>query len=84
MLEVLVTKIKLADARAQLRLKQTELAELAEVARQVIQNAEHGLTIRRLSAYAILGALNQERAKKGMLPLEIGDIAWKIQGEEQT
>ncbi len=78
---IVVAKIKLADARAELRLSQDELAKLARISKPVIVNAERGLRIQRISAHAILKALNAARRDAGVLPLSIADIDWKIVGE---
>ncbi len=73
-------KIKLADARAELRVSQTALAKAAGLSKQVIVNAEKGLVIQRISAHAILRALNEERNKQGFEPLTIDSLSWSIQG----
>ncbi len=74
-------KIKLADARAELRMSQQALAALASLSKQVIVNAEKGLAIQRISAHAILKPLNHARQINGLPPLSITDIDWKIVGE---
>jgi DNA-binding XRE family transcriptional regulator len=78
---IVVAKIKLADARAELRMSQQALAALASLSKQVIVNAEKGLAIQRISAHAILRPLNHARQINGMPPLSITDIDWKIYGE---
>jgi predicted transcriptional regulator len=78
---VQVKKIRLSDARAQLLLTQRALARLADVSPTVISNAELGYAIRRLSAHAILNALNAERNKKGWKTLDIEEIEWKVSGD---
>ncbi len=79
MLEVQV--LQLREARAQLRLTQKRLAELAGVHETTIGAAEKGdTTIRILTAQAILDALNAERIDRGMGPLGLRDINWNIQG----
>ena len=81
MLEVQVSsKIKLVDARAQLRLSIRKLAELAEVDPNTVLNAEHGAAVLRTTAYAILKALNEARTQEGKPPLELSDIDWSIRG----
>ncbi len=74
-------KVKLADARAELRMSQAALAALASLSKQVIFNAENGVPIQRISAHAILKALNHARQINGMPKLTIADIDWKIVGE---
>jgi DNA-binding XRE family transcriptional regulator len=75
-------KIKPADARAELRISQSDLARRADLSKQVIVNAEKGLLISRISAHAILKALNPLRLEAGLSSLELGDVDWKVQGEE--
>ena len=77
----LMTKTKLADARAQCRITQYKLAEEARVARQVVFNAEKGVTISRISAHAILTALNRIRIENDLEPVGFYDLDWKIKGE---
>jgi len=77
-----VATIKLANARAELGLSQTELASLARVARQTVVNGERGnKPIQRIQAYRILHALNAERQKWGKPALALDDIDWKIVGQ---
>ncbi len=78
---IVAAKIKLADARAELRMSQQGLAALASLSKQVIVNAEKGTPIQRISAHAILRPLNHARQINGMAPLSIIDIDWKIVGE---
>ena len=78
---IVAAKIKLADARAELRMSQQGLAALASLSKQVIVNAEKGMAIQRISAHAILRPLNHARQINGMPPLSITDIDWKIVGE---
>lgn len=77
---LVAAKIKLADARAELRMSQAALATFASLSKQVIVNAEKGMPIQRISAHAILHVLNAERTNRGMSPLSLGDIDWKIAG----
>lgn len=82
--EAAVTKkIKVSDARAQLRLTQMQLADRAGLVHKVIYKAEHGLVVNRISAHAILNALNAERQRQGMPPLEMSDLRINIQGETE-
>ncbi len=78
---IVAAKIKLADARAELRMSQAALAALASLSKQVIVNAEKGVAIQRISAHAILRPLNHARHLQGMPPLSITDIDWRIVGE---
>lgn len=80
-LQQVAMKMKLADARAELRMSQAALAIFASLSKQVIVNAEKGLAIRRISAHAILHVLNAERQARGMPLLMISDLDWKIDGE---
>ncbi len=73
--------IKLRSARAQLGLSQEELGKLAGVHFNVISRCERGKAITPLSAWAILNALNAERAKRNLPPLEFEQMNWKIYGE---
>lgn len=73
-----VKKIKPAFARAQLGLKQQELADLAGTSQRVISTSENGVPIRLLTAFAILEALNKKRAEKNLEPLEFEDVEWTI------
>ena len=78
MLEAKELKHQLSNVRAQLQLSQRELARLARVSPMVVSNAENGYSIRRLSAYAILNAINELRKDRGQTPLEIDDVEWVI------
>ena len=79
--DVPLRKMRVSNARAELQLTQAQLAQLAHVARSVVFSAEKGQVISRLSAYAILNALNAVRAGKGLPELELADLDWKIQGD---
>jgi len=84
LLEAVQVKLKVSNLRAELQLTQVELAEMAGVARLVVVNAEatrRDVRISRLSAFAILDALNRARVQKGLSVLAFDDIEWKIQGE---
>lgn len=70
-------KVRLEDARAQLGLRQIDLSDLSGISVPVIRNAENGQRIRRLSAYAILDALNTKRAEKHLSALEYDEIEWE-------
>ena len=76
---IVAAKIKLADARAQLGMSQTTLAAAAGISKPVIVNAEKGLPIRRLSAFAMLEALNNRREARGWPSLSVYDIEWHIE-----
>lgn len=75
------SKIKLADARAELGFSQANVSVFAGVSKQVIVNAEKGLAIQRIQAHRILRYLNVERQKAGKEELSITDIDWRIVGE---
>lgn len=74
-------KIRPSDARGRLLLTQEQLAHLAGVTAKVVSNAENGIAIRRLSAFAILNAINRKRTEQNLPTLEIDDLDWKIQGK---
>ncbi len=78
---IVTGQMKLADARAELRISQVALARAAKLSNLVIVRAEKGLPIQRISAHAILHALNDYRRDAGLPPLLIGDFDWKIVGE---
>ncbi len=78
---IVISKIKLADARAELGMTQLSLSVFASVSKQVIVNAEKGLAIQRIGAHRILRVLNAERQARSMPSLSITDIDWKIVGE---
>lgn len=79
--DIPLRKLRVSNVRAELQLTQAELAALARVSRTVVFYAEKGTVISRLSAYAILNALNVARANKGLPELELADLDWKIQGD---
>jgi transcriptional regulator with XRE-family HTH domain len=79
-----LVKIRLRDARASLGLTQKELARLARLHYNVISKCEHGGSIRILTAYAILEVLNGRRAQRNLPALELKDLTWKIEGEEDN
>lgn len=77
MIEVALKK-SLVDARTELLLTQKELAERANVSISVVSGCEKGVPIRRLSAQALLKALNQKRAEEALSPLLLDEIDWII------
>jgi DNA-binding XRE family transcriptional regulator len=81
--EAALEKIRLKDARAQLGLSQAKLAELAGVHWHSVGRCERGETIRITSAWAILNALNERRALRNLPALELKDLTWKIEGEDE-
>ncbi len=78
---LVAAKIQLADARAELRVSQDALAKAADLSKGVIVKAEKGQPIQRISAHALLKALNVYRKQAEMSPLSLHDIDWKIVGE---
>ncbi len=79
---VLVTqKIKLNRVRTQVGLTQQKLADVAHVSKRVIARAEGGRYISQLTAWAILNALNMEREKHKLLPLDYEQLDWKVKGD---
>ena len=77
-----LVKIRLRDARASLGLTQKELASLARLHYNVISKCEHGGRIRIITAYAILNVLNERRVQRKLPALELKDLTWEIEGEE--
>ena len=75
---IVIGEMKLADARAELRISQLALAKAARLSNLVIVRAEKGLPIQRISAHAILHALNNYRGDAGLPPLSLGDLDMKI------
>lgn len=78
---IVIGQMNLADARAELRVSQVALAKAARLSTMVIVRAERGLPIQRISAHALLKALNKYRLDAGLPPLSIGDLDFKIVGE---
>ncbi len=74
--------IKLRLVRGRLGLTQEELGKLAGLHYNIISRCERGMAINAKSAWAILDALNAERAKRDLPPLEFEQMTWKIQGEK--
>ena len=78
---IVIGQMNLADARAELRISQLALAKAADLSNAVIFRAEKGLPIQRISAHAILKALNAFRRDVGLPPLALHDLDMKIVGE---
>lgn len=78
---VVADKITITDARAALGMKQQQLADRAMLTRRSISKAEQGLPIRKLSAYAILKALNEERVRQSLPPLRMEELDVRIRGD---
>lgn len=79
-------KLQLSNVRAQLQLTQNELARLAHISRTVVYWAEkrdRTHPVSRISAYAMLNILNPLRQDISLPALEIEDIDWYIQGEDE-
>jgi DNA-binding XRE family transcriptional regulator len=74
-------RMRVADARAELRVTQGVIVKATGLSKQVITNAEKGDPIQRTSAHAILRALNDIRRERGMETLSIDDLDFKIVGE---
>lgn len=74
----LVKRIRVSDARAALDITQRDLAEKAGISHVAVRSAEQGQNIRRLTAHKILRALNEERRKHGLAPLDINDLELNI------
>lgn len=79
----LARKLKVSNARAELRLTQQNLADEAGISRGTVSSVEHGGIITRLNAFAILNALNKKREAAGKSSLSIDDLEWKVQGESE-
>lgn len=80
---MLLTLVRLADARAELGISQATLAAAAKLSRQVIISAEKGLPVQRISAHAILNALNIFRRREGKEPLLLNEVEMRIRGESR-
>lgn len=76
--DMVVRRIPLRDARTQLGLTQQMLTEGIGVHYNVISACENGRRVRRINAYRILEALNNQRAVKKMEPLTLEQIDWQI------
>jgi DNA-binding XRE family transcriptional regulator len=72
-----VEKANLKDVRASLRLTQKELAALARVAQQTITDIEtEKKRPRRITAYAIVDALNVKLREKGREEITVESLDW--------
>jgi len=80
---ILTRKLKTNNVRAQLQLTQQQLANRANITRRVITRAEAGLTISRITAFAMLNVFNAMRKDFGLPELEIDDLDWKIRGDDE-
>ena len=78
---VMTDPMKIADVRADLRMSQEALAAAAKLSKQPVVNAEKGRPIQRLTAHAILNALNTERIRQGKDPLHLSEIDVNIKGD---
>jgi DNA-binding XRE family transcriptional regulator len=76
-----MAKQRLSHVRASLGLTQVELAELSGVSKQTIVDAEKRRSIRLITAYAILNALNRERSQRGQPDLDIASLDWNVIGD---
>jgi DNA-binding XRE family transcriptional regulator len=76
-----MAKQRLSHVRASLGLTQAELAELSGVSKQTIVDAEKRRSIRLITAYAILNALNRERSQRGQPDLDIASLDWNVIGD---
>lgn len=76
-------KISIIDARASLGMTQEQLATRSMLTRRSISKAEQGNPIRKLSAYAILKAINEERVRQGLAPLEMEELDVRIRGDTE-
>lgn len=77
---LMVGKLKLADVRAELRITQDELAKSAKLAKRTIVQAEKGENVQRISAHAILTALNIYRMRDGKEALLLNEVDIHIKG----
>ncbi len=71
-------KEKLSHVRASLGLSQQALADLAGLSKSTISDAERDRSIRLLTAYAILNALNGMRTQRGQSELMIDSLDWSV------
>ncbi len=76
-----MAKQRLSHVRAGLGLTQTELAELSGVSKQTIVDAEKRRSIRLITAYAILNALNSELSQRGQPGLQVDSLDWNVIGD---
>jgi DNA-binding XRE family transcriptional regulator len=76
-----MTKQRLSHVRASLGLTQAELAGLSGVSKQTIVDAEKRRSIRLITAYAILNALNSERSQRGQPDLDMASLDWNVIGD---
>lgn len=80
---IVIQKIKIGKARRDIGVTQDELARRAGLARKSVHNAEQGEPVLRITARAILRALNEERVSRGMTPLEMEELDVKIRGDTE-
>jgi DNA-binding XRE family transcriptional regulator len=76
-----MAKQRLSHVRAGLGLTQAELAELSGVSKQTIVDAEKRRSIRLITAYAILNALNGELSRRGQPGLQVDSLDWNVIGD---
>jgi DNA-binding XRE family transcriptional regulator len=76
-----MAKQRLSHVRAGLGLTQAELAELSGVSKQTIVDAEKRRSIRLITAYAILNALNSELSQRGQPSLQVDSLDWNVIGD---
>jgi transcriptional regulator with XRE-family HTH domain len=62
--------------RAELNLKQSQLAQEAQVGVATVSVAERKMRVSQFSAYKMYHALNRLRAKAGLPPITFEEIAW--------
>jgi DNA-binding XRE family transcriptional regulator len=76
-----MAKQRLSHVRASLGLTQVELAELSGISKQTIVDAEKRRSIRLITAYAILNALNSIRSQRGQPDLDMDSLDWNVIGD---
>ena len=73
-----MSKQRLSHVRASMGLSQADLADAAGIGKTTVVDAEKRRSIRLLTAYAILNALNKLRAEKGLPELTIDSLDWNV------
>jgi len=72
-------KIPLVALRAELNVRQKDVAKEADLPQTQVSYAETGKKVARYTAYKILFAYNRLRAQRGLPELEFDDIAWNLE-----
>lgn len=78
MLDDTVTKYEILALRAELGLRQVDVALECHVDRRTIINMEHGVAVTRQTALQVFFGVNRLRAARGLSPLAFEDISWNL------